>query len=75
MSEESFQTMKESGVNFNTTKAKLSTYTGELIAVAGTADVTVEHNGQRVELPLIVTCGKGPSLLGRNWLSVLKLDW
>ena len=37
----------------------------------------MEHNGQRVELPLIVTRGKGPSLLGRNWLSVLKLhvDW
>ena len=28
-----------------------------------------------MELPLIVTRGNGPSLLGRNWLSVLKLDW
>ena len=43
MSEESFQTMKESGLILNTTKVKLSTYTGEVIAVAGTANVTMEH--------------------------------
>ena len=36
--------------------------------------VRVEHNGQVADLPLIVTKGTGPSLLGRNWLAALKLD-
>ena len=35
----------------------------------------MEHNGQTVTLPLFVTRGAGPSLLGRNWLEALKLDW
>ena len=35
----------------------------------------VEHNSQTVTLPLIVTVGNGPSLLGGDWHSVLWLDW
>ena len=73
MSKESFQMMKESGVILNTTKAKLSTYTMKVIVVAGTADVTEEHNGQRVALSLIVTRGKGPSLLGRSLIVKTRL--
>ena len=53
---------------------KLSTYTGEPIPVIGTTDVHVEHHGQVATLPLIVTRGQGPSLLGRDWLSALKLN-
>ena len=60
--------LKESAV-------KLQTYTGEVIGVCGSTMVPVEHNGQTVTLPLIVTVGNGPSLLGRDWLSVLRLDW
>ena len=32
-------------------------------------------NGQVADLPLVVTKGTGPSLLRRNWLAALKLDW
>ena len=46
MSEASFNPLSESGVVLNRTKLRLSTYTGEAIAVAGTADVQVEHKGQ-----------------------------
>ncbi len=35
----------------------------------------VKHNEQAACLPLIVIKGKGPSLLGRDWLSALRLDW
>ena len=45
-------------------------YTGETIQ-----DVKVEHNGQTVMLPLLVIPGAGPTLLGHDWLSALRLDW
>ena len=35
----------------------------------------MEHNGQSVPLPLIITEGRGPTLLGRNWMEALRLDW
>ena len=38
----------------------------------GSTEVFVQHNGQSMT---IVMKGKGSTLLGRNWLSVLKLDW
>ena len=75
MSEANFQPLREKGAVVVKTKARLSTYTGEAITVAGTADVQVEYQGHSVVLPLIITRGEGPTLLGRNWLSVLKLDW
>ena len=75
MSKTNFQPLREKGAVVNKTKARLSTYMGEAIAVAGTAEVQVEHNGHSVVLPLIITREEGPTLLGRNWLSVLKLEW
>ena len=30
---------------------------------------------QTKTLPLIVAEGNGPSLMGRNWLSLIKLEW
>ena len=53
----------------------LRTYTGEDIKVVGAVQVEVEHQGERKELPLIVVHGDGHSLLGRDWLAHLKLDW
>ena len=38
--------------------------------------MTVEHNDNRAEhLSLLVVSQDGPSLLSRNWLRLLKLDW
>ena len=53
----------------------LKTYTGERIQVRGCAQVRDGYKGQRAELPLLVVGGRGPSLLGRNWLMQLRLDW
>ena len=53
----------------------LRSYAGECIPVLGCMDVLVKYKGQEATLPLVVVKGEGPSLLGRNWLSQLKLDW
>ena len=54
---------------------KLRTYTGEKIAVTGELSVKVQSGSQVHTLPLLVVPGQGPSLLGRNWLLKLQLDW
>ena len=55
--------------------AKLRTYTGEAIKVLGSVSVTVRHNSQQRCLPLLVVAGEGPSLVGRNWLGHMNIDW
>jgi len=35
----------------------------------------VEYQGQKKTIPLVVVAGRGPNLLGRNWLSEMRLDW
>ena len=54
---------------------KLHTYTKEAIKVLGSITVKVTYKTQAKDLPLLVVAGEGPSLLGRNWLAALKLDW
>lgn len=54
---------------------ELRTYTGQKIPVVGSCSVTVEHNNQKTELPLLIVSGQGPNLLGRDWLRHLKLAW
>ena len=50
----------------------LKTYTGEHLPVVGDVVVNVQHNQDFV---LTVVAGEGPSLLGRDWLKQLRLDW
>ena len=57
------------------TQAKLCTYTGESLGVLGSISVSVLHNQQQKQLSLLVVSGDGPSLLGRDWLTQLQLDW
>ena len=35
----------------------------------------VEYGEQKSQLDLLVIAGSGPSLLGRDWLLAIKLDW
>ena len=54
---------------------KLRTYTGEELKVQGDISVTVEYGDQKETLSLLVVAGTGPSLLGRDWLLKVRLDW
>ncbi|XP_014675604.1 PREDICTED: uncharacterized protein LOC106815629 [Priapulus caudatus] len=75
ISERTYRELLAEWVQLNPTACTLRTYTGEPLAIAGTCVVQVEYNGQRHELPLLVVQGNGPSLLGRDWLCEIKLDW
>ena len=57
------------------TQVKLRTYSNEELQVMGKLFVTVEHNHQRLPLELLVVAGNGTSLMGRNWLQFIRLDW
>ena len=39
------------------------------------AQVTVQHGVSTQQLRLVVVTGRGQSLLGRDWLQKLRLDW
>ena len=54
---------------------RLTTYTQSPIQVKGQLPVQVYYGQQTFELTLIVVAGSGPSLLGRNWLHSIRLDW
>ena len=54
---------------------KLRTFTGEVIIPKGETEVKVEYRDQTCCLPLLVTPGEWPALLGHNWLSDLRLNW
>ena len=57
------------------TTVKLHIYTQESITVLGSITVDVAYKGQSKTLSLLVVAGQDPSLLGRNWLKELQLDW
>ena len=54
---------------------KLKTYSGKELRNLGAISVKVRHHSQEMDLPLLVVEGNGPSLLGRNWLEKLNIDW
>ena len=51
------------------------TYNEAPIPACGCFDAEVNYKGQQVVLPLTVVKGAGPSLLGRDWLKSLVIDW
>ena len=53
----------------------LKTYSGDRLTVLGTINAVVLYEQQTQELPLTVVAGDGPSLLGRDWLQHLTLNW
>ena len=53
----------------------LKTYPNVVMKVVGELPVKVQYGKQTETLTLIVVSGSRPSLLGRDWLQKLQLDW
>lgn len=65
-----------SHLKLDKTNAVLKTYTEEQINVLGKVNVCLTNNGHVYpKLRLYVVSGNSQSLLGRNWLSKIRLDW
>ena len=56
-------------------KLVLKTYTNEPTPVLGQLHVDVCYRGQYAQLILYVVPGNGPTLMRRNWLKHICLDW
>ena len=56
-------------------KITLCTYSGESLEVVGSTNVQVNYNSQTSQQSLLVVVGSGQTLLGRNWLCHIHLDW
>ena len=77
MSERTYDSLINAGLDVpleNSTTA-LKTYSGESLPVLGRLMVDVKVDQQVCKLPLTIIKGVGPTLLGRDWLSKLKLNW
>ena len=74
MSESAFRKLWP-GRHLDPSPIRLQTYLKEPIPVVGCCYVHVEYKGQCCKGPLVIVCGSGPTLLGRDWLSQILLDW
>ena len=54
---------------------RLSTYTSEPIPVLGVMNVRVKYASYSGIHPLYIVPGDGPTLLGRDWLQSIRLNW
>ena len=75
ISEDTFNSGLSSSVQLRPSNASLTSYSGHLLEILGSANVKVKYQTQTVTLPIFVIKGKGVSLFSRNWLKRNKLDW
>ncbi len=77
MSEGTYKSLWASNVRpqLNPTGVRLTTYTGEKIQVLGQISVHVIYHTQKHRLTLQIVPTDGPTLLGRDWLEKIQLDW
>ena len=64
-----------SAPQLSTPSVRLHTYTGEELKLVGETVIQVQYQTQQEDLNLIVVEGIGLSLLGRDWLQKVKLNW
>uniref|UniRef100_A0A1I8GGX4 P-type phospholipid transporter n=1 Tax=Macrostomum lignano TaxID=282301 RepID=A0A1I8GGX4_9PLAT len=64
-----------SHLRLHPSKTTLRTYTDQEFSPIGEVTVKVTYEGQEASLPLLVVSEGSARLLGRNWLTVIRLDW
>ena len=57
------------------TFVKLKTYTGQVVKPKGEGELDVRYGSQVFKLPILVLAEDVPTLLGRNWLRKIKLEY
>ena len=62
-------------VPLQNSSVKLKIYTGTPLKVLGIMSATAYYKSQTTTLPLLVVSGIGASLIGRDWLEKLTLNW
>ena len=77
ISEKKYNNLISAGLSLplEETSVLLKTYSGEPLPVLGRILTNVKVGSKQSQLPLIVVKGEGPSLMGRDWLTSLKLNW
>ena len=63
------------GVVLRNSDVILRTYTTQQMPVVGVMDVQVNGGNHWAKILLYVVKGKGPSLVGRDWLKKIRFDW
>ena len=72
MAEAKFSEISE---DLQASQVNLCTYSGEKFSIKGEAMCNVEYAGKLYVLPLVIMAGNGPTLVGRNWLRHIPLNW
>ena len=61
--------------SLSSTEVRLCGFNKDPIPLLGCCEVKVCYQGQTVNLSLVIVKGTGPTLMGRDWLSHIVLDW
>ena len=64
-----------SGRALDPSEIRLQSYSKEVIPVVGSTQTKVVYEGQTALLPLVIVKSEGLTLLGRNWLHHIRLNW
>ncbi|GFO27254.1 Pol polyprotein [Plakobranchus ocellatus] len=75
MTKADFMRIFKSEPQLQKTSIKLKTYTNEVITPLGQLQVKVEKGTETFYLPLLILDKGSNPILGRNWLSSIKIDW
>ena len=75
ISEKTYRNLWKQPPKLKPKSIRLRTYSGQQMVVLGTLNVQVKYEAQSADVPLVVVKGSGPSLLGRNWLEHIRLNW
>ena len=62
------------GVPLTESNVRLKTYTDNPVEVTGEVEVLISYRAQNARVTLVIVSGNGPTLLGRNWMSHIRLD-